>query len=120
MTRKAAVATAVAVAVVVGLDRMFLGVHFPSDVLAGLLLGVGITFSSWIGFIGKTAVTSSPRTIGPGVVVWGDRQDRAPHHPGLSAIDRREDSVAAAFNRNRTDLWDGITDVWSRSGTPRS
>jgi undecaprenyl-diphosphatase len=34
----------------------------------------------------------------------------------LSAIDRREDSVAAAFNRNRTDLWDGITDVWSRVG----
>jgi undecaprenyl-diphosphatase len=63
--RRAAVATAVAVAVVVGLDRVFLGVHFPSDVLAGLILGVGITFSSWIGFIGKTAVTSSPGPSAP-------------------------------------------------------
>lgn len=34
----------------------------------------------------------------------------------LSVIDRREDSVAAAFNRNRTDLWDSVTDVWSRVG----
>ena len=64
-TRRAAVAAAVAIAVVVGLDRVFLGVHFPSDVLAGLLLGVGITFSSWIGFIGKTAVTSSPGPSAP-------------------------------------------------------
>jgi undecaprenyl-diphosphatase len=34
-------------------------------VLAGLILGVGITFSSWIGFIGKTAVTSSPGPSAP-------------------------------------------------------
>jgi membrane-associated phospholipid phosphatase len=47
-------------ALVVGLDRIFLGVHFPSDVLAGYVLGVGITFSSWLGFIGKTSATSSP------------------------------------------------------------
>jgi membrane-associated phospholipid phosphatase len=48
------------IALVVGLDRMFLGVHFPSDVLAGYILGVGITFSSWLGFIGRTSATSSP------------------------------------------------------------
>jgi undecaprenyl-diphosphatase len=58
--RKVAVAGATALVLLVGADRMFLGAHFPSDVLAGVLLGLGITFSSWIGFIGKTAVTSSP------------------------------------------------------------
>jgi undecaprenyl-diphosphatase len=51
---------AVVFSLVVGLDRIFLGVHFPSDVLAGYVLGVGITFSSWLGFIGKTSATSSP------------------------------------------------------------
>lgn len=58
--RKVAVAGAVLLVALVGADRMFLGAHFPSDVLAGVLLGLGITFSSWIGFIGKTAATSSP------------------------------------------------------------
>jgi membrane-associated phospholipid phosphatase len=57
---RVAMAVAVAFALVVGLDRVFLGVHFPSDVLAGYVLGVGITFSSWLGFIGRTAATSSP------------------------------------------------------------
>jgi len=57
--RRVAVVIAVAVAVVVGLDRMFLGVHFPSDVAAGWILGVGITFSSWLGFLGRTSPTSS-------------------------------------------------------------
>jgi undecaprenyl-diphosphatase len=58
--RRVATALAVLVAVVVGVDRMFLGVHFPSDVAAGWILGAGITFSSWLGFIGRTSPTSSP------------------------------------------------------------
>jgi undecaprenyl-diphosphatase len=57
--RRVAVVLAVLVAVVVGGDRMFLGVHFPSDVAAGWVLGAGITFSSWLGFIGRTSPTSS-------------------------------------------------------------
>ncbi len=36
----------VAVAVVVGLDRIFLGAHYPSDVLAGWLLGALLAFGS--------------------------------------------------------------------------
>jgi undecaprenyl-diphosphatase len=63
--RRVAVALATVTIAVVGADRMFLGAHFPSDVLAGILLGLGITFSSWIGFIGKTAVTSSPGPSAP-------------------------------------------------------
>ena len=57
--RRVAIALAVLASVAVGLDRIFLGVHFPSDVLAGWILGLGITFSSWLGFIGKTPATSS-------------------------------------------------------------
>jgi undecaprenyl-diphosphatase len=60
LVRRLVVGAGTVLALAVGFDRIFLGVHFPSDVLAGLLLGVGITFSSWLGFIGKTAPTSSP------------------------------------------------------------
>jgi PAP2 superfamily len=41
-----AVGTALAVGLVVGLDRILLGVHFPSDVIAGWLLGLGVTATS--------------------------------------------------------------------------
>lgn len=58
--RRGAVVLAIVVPVIVGLDRLFIGAHFPSDILAGYILGLGIMFSSWIGFIGKTASTSSP------------------------------------------------------------
>jgi membrane-associated phospholipid phosphatase len=57
--RRVATTVAVAFALVVGLDRIFLGVHFASDVVAGWILGVGTTFASWQGFIGKTSPTSS-------------------------------------------------------------
>ena len=58
--RRIAVGLAIVVPVIVGLDRLFIGAHFPSDILAGHVLGLGIMFASWTGFIGKTASTSSP------------------------------------------------------------
>ena len=63
--RRVSVLAAGLVVLAVGLDRVFLGMHYPSDVFAGLLLGLGITFASWIGFIGMTAVTSSPGPSAP-------------------------------------------------------
>ncbi len=56
--RIVAVVVAAVVVLGVGLDRVFLGVHFPSDVVAGYVLGCCITFGSWIGFVGPTAGTS--------------------------------------------------------------
>ncbi|WP_270888731.1 phosphatase PAP2 family protein [Pedococcus sp. 5OH_020] len=56
--RRVAVVLAVLASLAVGLDRVFLGVHFPSDVVAGWVLGVGITFSSWLGFVGGTVPTA--------------------------------------------------------------
>jgi undecaprenyl-diphosphatase len=58
--RRVAVVLAIVVPVIVGLDRLFIGAHFPSDILAGYILGLGIMLSSWIGFIGKMASISSP------------------------------------------------------------
>ncbi|WBQ05073.1 phosphatase PAP2 family protein [Kribbella sp. CA-293567] len=58
--RKVAIGLAAVAVVAVALDRVFIGAHFPSDVVAGFILGVGIVFSSWIGFIGRTAAISSP------------------------------------------------------------
>ena len=64
--RVLAVVVAVLVVGAVGLDRIFLGVHYPSDVLAGYVLGCCITFSSWIGFVGRTGGTSSSASSGEG------------------------------------------------------
>jgi undecaprenyl-diphosphatase len=57
--RRVLTTVAVVAVLAVGLDRVFLGVHFASDVVAGWILGVGTTFSSWLGFIGRTSPTSS-------------------------------------------------------------
>ena len=63
--RTAAVTVAAVVVVLVGLDRIFLGVHFPSDVVAGYVLGCCITFSSWIGFGAPTREISSSASSSP-------------------------------------------------------
>ncbi|GAB3598042.1 hypothetical protein GCM10027446_27340 [Angustibacter peucedani] len=44
------VAVGVLLVVLTGLDRLLLGVHFPSDVLAGWVLGGLVTASSWVAF----------------------------------------------------------------------
>ena len=38
--------------VVTMLDRVFLDVHFPSDVVAGALFGVGLATASYAGYLG--------------------------------------------------------------------
>jgi undecaprenyl-diphosphatase len=58
--RRIAVVLAIVVAAIVGLDRLFIGAHFPSDILAGHILGLGIMLASWTGFIHKPPSTSSP------------------------------------------------------------
>ena len=41
-----------AVVLVTALDRVFLGVHFPSDVTAGVLVGSGLALASYAGYRG--------------------------------------------------------------------
>ncbi|EWT03237.1 phosphoesterase PA-phosphatase [Intrasporangium oryzae NRRL B-24470] len=40
------------VVLVTMLDRVFLGVHFPSDVVGGLMFGVGLVTASYLGYVG--------------------------------------------------------------------
>lgn len=48
--RRLAVAAGVAFVLLTALDRVFLGVHFPSDVTAGVLLAAGLAAASYAGF----------------------------------------------------------------------
>lgn len=49
--RVTAVVTAAVLVLSVLLDRVFLGVHYPSDVTAGLLLAAAYVYGSWRGFV---------------------------------------------------------------------
>jgi membrane-associated phospholipid phosphatase len=48
----AAVVLAVLLVAVTVLDRVFLGVHYPSDVTVGVLTGVGLALASYAGYVG--------------------------------------------------------------------
>jgi undecaprenyl-diphosphatase len=50
--RVTAVALAVLVVLVTALDRVLLGVHYPSDVTVGVLTGVGLVLASYAGYVG--------------------------------------------------------------------
>jgi undecaprenyl-diphosphatase len=46
------VAGLTAYVVLTSLDRVFLGVHYPSDVVAGILFGIGLGTASYVGYLG--------------------------------------------------------------------
>ncbi|MGI5190339.1 phosphatase PAP2 family protein [Promicromonospora sp. CA-289599] len=48
--RAAAVAGAAALTVATAVDRVMLGVHYPSDVVAGILFGVGFVLASYLAY----------------------------------------------------------------------
>ncbi|KRB47263.1 MULTISPECIES: phosphatase PAP2 family protein [unclassified Terrabacter] len=52
VARRWLVAGLTAYVVLTALDRVFLGVHYPSDVLAGVLFGIGLGTASYVGYLG--------------------------------------------------------------------
>ncbi len=52
VARRWLVAGLTAYVVLTSLDRVFLGVHFPSDVIGGILFGTGLATASYVGYLG--------------------------------------------------------------------
>ncbi|MEO7062053.1 MAG: phosphatase PAP2 family protein [Lapillicoccus sp.] len=50
--RTLVVGSAAVIVVVTALDRVYLGVHYPSDTLAGILVGTGVVVASFLGYRG--------------------------------------------------------------------
>lgn len=57
-------AVAAGVAATTAVDRVLLGVHHPSDVVAGLLLGTAVSVGSWLAYRGGDRAGWSVRTDG--------------------------------------------------------
>jgi len=63
--RVAVVGVAGAVVVLTMLDRVYLGVHFPSDTVAGVLVGSGLVLSSFLGYRGISRRRHDPKRHDP-------------------------------------------------------
>lgn len=65
-SRPYAVALAAVVVLLTALDRVYLGVHFPSDTVAGVLVGCGIAVASFLGYWGWRRNRPSTPATPPG------------------------------------------------------
>lgn len=58
--RRVGVLLAALVVLLIGLDRVLLGAHFPSDVLGGYLLGGAVVAGSALGYLGRGPAAPAP------------------------------------------------------------
>ncbi|MBR7744235.1 phosphatase PAP2 family protein [Phycicoccus sp. BSK3Z-2] len=75
LLRGVLVAAAVVLVAVTMADRMFLGVHYPSDVTVGVVTGAGLALASFAGFVG-----------------WSPRRPEVVDDPDATPSSTREES----------------------------
>jgi undecaprenyl-diphosphatase len=77
---------------VISLPRLYLGYHWPSDVVAGALLGAGFTLAA----VGLVVANCRLRLVVDGTLAWAER------HPGLFY------AVAYLVSFEVVELFDGL------------
>ncbi len=96
--RRAIVAAAIAIPVLVGLSRIGLGVHYPSDVLGGWLVGVtAVAATAWIS--APWAVATTPWAV-PRATEAAD----APPHAGPGPIAPRHVVLLGLMGTGKTTI----------------
>jgi undecaprenyl-diphosphatase len=82
---------AAALVVLTALDRVFLGVHFPSDVAAGVLVGSGLALASYAGYRGWNPVHPTEPTESPEQVDVAAEAESGSDHSEIHARPARAD-----------------------------
>lgn len=94
--KAAACGVAAVIVVLTALDRVFLGVHFPSDVTAGVLVGSGLALASYAGYRGWNPAHPTEPTQSPEQVDAATRAAEAAGEPDdahTPPVDRPEEKM---------------------------
>jgi membrane-associated phospholipid phosphatase len=103
ISRRVGIGALAYVALIIGLPRVYLGYHYPTDVLVGMLLGVaiGYTFNVGAAYEAQTRIWQRCETAAPAIF-----------YPGLFAVSEQVATLFGEVRRAALMLINGIRHFW--------